>query len=306
MDLRLEAAAASEFRENTAADPGFRTPEVDWNRTGRDVLTTEWIDGIPLSNVEALREAGFDFPQLGAQVIQSFLRHAVRDGFFHADMHQGNLFVDAQGRIVAVDFGIMGRLNAAERRFLAEILFGFITRDYRRVAIVHFDAGYVPRRQAVEEFAQAIRAVGEPIHSRTADQISMARVLTLLFEITALFDMSTRTELVLLQKTMVVVEGVARSLDPNLNMWTTAEPVIRAWIEENLGPSGKVRDAGEALGAAMQALARAPEMLGRIDALTENLRLNAEPEKVEAPRTSAWQIIPLWLLAAAALIAVLR
>ena len=306
MDLRLEAAAASEFRENTAADPGFRTPEVDWNRTGRDVLTTEWIDGIPLSNVEALREAGFDFPQLGAQVIQSFLRHAVRDGFFHADMHQGNLFVDAQGRIVAVDFGIMGRLNAAERRFLAEILFGFITRDYRRVAIVHFDAGYVPRRQAVEEFAQAIRAVGEPIHSRTADQISMARVLTLLFEITALFDMSTRTELVLLQKTMVVVEGVARSLDPNLNMWTTAEPVIRGWIEENLGPSGKVRDAGEALGAAMQALARAPEMLGRIDALTENLRLNAEPEKVEAPRTSAWQIIPLWLLAAAALIAVLR
>ena len=306
MDLRLEAAAASEFRENTAADPGFRTPDVDWNRTGRDVLTTEWIDGIPLSNIEALQEIGFDLPQLGAQIIQSFLRHAVRDGFFHADMHQGNLFVDQQGRIVAVDFGIMGRLNGAQRKFLAEILFGFITRDYRRVAIVHFDAGYVPRIHAVDEFAQAIRAVGEPIHSRTADQISMARVLTLLFEITALFDMSTRTELVLLQKTMVVVEGVARTLDPNLNMWSTAEPVIRAWIEENLGPSGKVRDAGEALGAAVQALARAPEMLERIDALTEQLR----KDKAGRARLSAapmrWQAIPLWLLAAAAVVALFR
>jgi len=306
MDLRLEAAAASEFRENTTADPGFRTPDVDWNRTGRDVLTTEWIDGVPLSNVEALREAGFDLPKLGAQIIQSFLRHAVRDGFFHADMHQGNLFADQQGRIVAVDFGIMGRLNGAQRKFLAEILFGFITRDYRRVAIVHFDAGYVPRVHAVDEFAQAIRAVGEPIHSRTADQISMARVLTLLFEITALFDMSTRTELVLLQKTMVVVEGVARTLDPNLNMWNTAEPVIRAWIEENIGPSGKLRDAGEALGAAVQALARAPEMLERIDALTEQLR-DEKPGKWRPPAVSArWQVIPLWLLAAAAVIALLR
>ena len=306
MDLRLEAAAASEFRDNISADPDFRTPEIDWNRTGREVLTTEWIDGIPLSNLEALREDGLDFPKLGANVIQSFLRHAVRDGFFHADMHQGNLFVDRQGKIVAVDFGIMGRLNLAERRFLAEILFGFITRDYRRVAIVHFDAGYVPRTHAVEEFAQAIRAVGEPIHSRTADQISMARVLTLLFEITALFDMSTRTELVLLQKTMVVVEGVARSLDPNLNMWTTAEPVIRAWIEDNLGPSGKMRDAGDAVGAALQALARAPQMLERIDVLTENLRREQQATKVEPARASAWQIVPLWLLAAAAMIAVLR
>ncbi len=306
MDLRLEAAAASEFGDNTSADPDFRTPEIDWNRTGRDVLTTEWIDGTPLSNIEALREAGFDLPRLGANVIQSFLRHAVRDGFFHADMHQGNLFIDPAGRVVAVDFGIMGRLNLAERRFLAEILFGFITRDYRRVAIVHFDAGYVPRSQSVDEFAQAIRAVGEPIHSRTADQISMARVLTLLFEITALFDMSTRTELVMLQKTMVVVEGVARSLDPNLNMWTTAEPVIRSWIEENLGPAGKMRDGGEALTSAIRALSRAPEMLERIDALTQDWRDASGREPAPAPPVSRWQTIPLWLLAGAAIIALLR
>ena len=308
MDLRLEAAAASEFRENTAADPGFRTPEVDWNRTGRDVLTTEWIDGVPLSNVAALQAAGLDLPKLGATVIQSFLRHAVRDGFFHADMHQGNLFVDREGGVVAVDFGIMGRLTLAQRKFLAEILFGFITRDYRRVAIVHFDAGYVPRSHGVAEFAQAIRAVGEPIHSRTADQISMAKVLTLLFEITALFDMSTRTELVLLQKTMVVVEGVARTLDPNLNMWTTAEPVIRAWIEENLGPAGKMRDAQDVVGAALQAVARAPQMLDRLDTITENLQARADLDSanVKASSISYWSSLPLWLLAAAAAIALLR
>ena len=188
--------------------------------------------------------AGHDLPTLGRTVIQSFLKHAIRDGFFHADMHPGNLFVDAQGRLVAVDGGIMGRLGPKERRFLAEILLGFITRDYTRVAEVHFEAGYVPAHHAVADFAQAIRAVGEPIHDKSADQISMAKVLTLLFEITGLFDMATRTELVMLQKTMVVVEGVARTLDPHLDMWTTAEPVVRDWITRNLGPLGKLEDAG--------------------------------------------------------------
>lgn len=306
MDLRLEAAASSEFGENTSKDPDFRTPEVDWNRTGREVLTTEWIDGAALSNLESLRASGFDLPKLGAHLIQSFLRHAVRDGFFHADMHQGNLFVDRQGRIVAVDFGIMGRLNQSERRFLAEILYGFITKDYRRVALVHFEAGYVPRTHSVDDFAQAIRAVGEPIHSRTADQISMAKVLTLLFEITALFDMSTRTELVLLQKTMVVVEGVARTLDPNLNMWTTAEPVVRSWIEENLGPSARMRDASGAIGAAMQALARAPQMLDRLDLLTARLQDERRIDGPDAARTTRWGNLALWLLVAAAAIALLR
>jgi ubiquinone biosynthesis protein len=308
MDFRLEAAAASEFAENIAGDADFRAPSVDWNRTAREVLTIEWIDGIPMSDLEALRKTGLDLPKLGRSIIQSFLRHAVRDGFFHADMHQGNLFVDPQGRIVAVDFGIMGRLTHAERRFLAEILFGFITKDYRRVAIVHFDAGYVPRLHGVDEFAQAIRAVGEPIHSRTADQISMAKVLTLLFEITALFDMSTRTELVLLQKTMVVVEGVGRTLDPNLDMWATAEPVIRSWIEDNLGPAGKVRDAGETFNAALQALARAPQMLERIDRVSERMSASDAANAREPARAEPgfWTLAPLWLLALAAIIAVLR
>jgi ubiquinone biosynthesis protein len=272
MDFRLEAAAASEFAENTAGESDFLVPRVDWDRTEREVLTLEWIDAIALSDTAALAAAGLDLRALSRTIIQSFLRHAMRDGFFHADMHQGNLFVDPQGRLIAVDFGIMGRLGIKERRFLAEIIFGFITRNYRRVAEVHFEAGYVSRRYKVEDFAQAIRAIGEPIHARTADQISMARVLTLLFEITALFDMKTRTELVLLQKTMVVVEGVGRSLDPKLDMWSTAEPVVRGWIEKNLGPVGKVEDAGRALVALGQFAANLPAALLR----TENILTQVE------------------------------
>ena len=244
MDFRLEAAAASEFVENSRDDPDVRAPAIDWNRTTREVMTMEWIDGVPLADPDRLTELGFDPRALARTLIQTFLRTALRDGFFHADMHQGNFFVDDEGRIVAVDFGIMGRLGRKERRFLAEILYGFIRRDYMRVAEVHFEAGYVPHAYRVEDFAQALRAIGEPIHSRTADQISMAKLLTLLFEITSLFEMTTRIELVMLQKTMVVVEGVARKLDPQLNMWSTAEPVVGAWIAENLGPIGRIEDAG--------------------------------------------------------------
>jgi ubiquinone biosynthesis protein len=269
MDFRLEAAAASEFAENTAEDPDFRVPAVDWDRTTREVLTTEWIDGLSLADPDRLAEAGFDPPKLGRALIQSFLRHALRDGLFHADMHQGNLFIDPRGRIAAVDFGIMGRLGLKERRFLAEILYGFITRDYRRVAEVHFEAGYVPATHRVEDFAQAIRAIGEPIRTRTADQISMAKLLTLLFEITALFDMATRIELVMLQKTMVVVEGVARKLDPRLDMWATAEPVVGGWIAENLGPRGKIEDFGRGLALLADIIADAPQRLERVGRLIE-------------------------------------
>ncbi len=285
MDFRLEAAAASEFAENTVGDDDFLVPRVDWNRCAREVMTLEWIEGIPLSDVESLRRSGADLPRLGRTLIQSFLRHAVRDGFFHADMHPGNLFLTAQGRLAAVDFGIMGRLGVKERRFLAEILFGFITRDYQRVAEVHFEAGYVPAHYRVADFAQAIRAVGEPIHSRRADEISMAKLLTLLFEITALFDMRTRIELVMLQKTMVVVEGVARSLDPRLDMWSTAEPVVRSWMEDNLGPRGKIADVGHSLGALAHVAAQTPDLLTRAGRIIEKLETMTEHGLALAPQT---------------------
>ena len=309
MDFRLEAAALSEMADNTREDTDFRVPAVDWDRTAREVLTLEWIDGTPLNDRAALEANGYDLPALGRNVIQSFLRHALRDGFFHADMHPGNLFVDNEGRLVAVDFGIMGRLGPKERRFLAEILFGFITRDYHRTAQVHFDAGYVPPHHSVDAFAQAIRAIGEPIHNRTAEDISMASLLTLLFEVTGLFDMRTRPELLLLQKTMVVVEGVARSLDPKLDMWKTADPVVREWIARNLGPVGKLEGAVEGAGEIGRFMGQVPSLLNRagtlvdqIDAITRN-GLVLSPETVAAigaaeARRNRWTSIALWVIAA--------
>jgi ubiquinone biosynthesis protein len=308
MDFRLEAAALSEMAENTKDDDDFRVPSVDWDRTARDVLTMEWIDGARLSDRAALEAQGVDLPALGHEVIQSFLRHALRDGFFHADMHPGNLFVDAQGRLVAVDFGIMGRLGPKERRFLAEILFGFITRDYQRTAQVHFDAGYVPRHHSVEAFAQAIRAIGEPIHNRTAEDISMAKLLMLLFEVTGLFDMRTRPELLLLQKTMVVVEGVARTLDPQLDMWSVADPVVREWIERNLGPIGKLEDVAEGAGEIGRFLGQVPSLLTRAGTLIDQFDditrdgLVLSPDTVAAigkaeARRNRWTAAALWAIA---------
>jgi ubiquinone biosynthesis protein len=309
MDFRLEAAALSEMAENAKDDPDFRVPTVDWDRTAKDVLTMEWIDGTPLNDRATLTAKGFDLPKLGRTVIQTFLRHALRDGFFHADMHPGNLFIDDDGRLVAVDFGIMGRLGAKERLFLAEILHGFITRDYHRTAEVHFEAGYVPPHHSVDDFAQAIRAIGEPIHNRTAEDISMAKLLTLLFEVTGLFDMRTRPELLLLQKTMVVVEGVARSLDPKLDMWSTAEPVVREWMTRHLGPAGRIEgvaegvaDVGRFVGSAPGLLRRGARVLEQLDEVTRDglvlsPRTIAEMDKAES-RRSRWTVAALWVIAA--------
>lgn len=284
LDLRMEASAMSEMAANTKGDSGFRIPKVDWQRTSRQVLTTEWIDGTPISDVEGLRARGFDLKVLGDTVIQSFLRHAIRDGFFHADMHQGNLFVDHAGNLVAVDFGIVGRLGPKESRFLAEILYGFITRDYMRVSVVHFEAGYVPADQDPAIFAQALRAIGEPIMDRDASEISMARLLTQLFEVTAQFNMQTQPQLLLLQKTMVVVEGVARTLNPTLNMWVTAEPVVRGWMERKIGPAGRLEDLAASLGRVALGL---PAMLDEAQKATALLADMAQKGGLKPDRESA-------------------
>jgi ubiquinone biosynthesis protein len=317
MDLRLEAAAISELADNTKGDPDFRVPHPEWDLTERDVLTAEWIDAIPLNDPAAIEAAGVDRTELARVVIQSFLRHAIRDGFFHADMHPGNLFVDREGRLVAVDCGIMGRLGLRERRFLADILLGFIRRDYRRVAEVHFEAGYVPRHHSVDDFAQAIRAIGEPIHDRRADEISMARLLTLLFEVTALFDMATRTELVMLQKTMVVVEGVARALNPRLDIWRTSEPVVREWIERQLGPIGRIEEAAGGLATLATAVSHLPDLALRAERVVAKLERATDhgfalhPESVHAigraeGRGNIWGTVALWVIAILLLLVLLR
>lgn len=291
MDMRLEAAALSEMAENIAkhGDKGFRVPQVDWERSGRDCLTMEWVDGIRIAEREKLLAAGHNPEHLAVALMQSFLRHALRDGFFHADMHPGNLFVEADGTIAAVDLGIMGRLGKKEKRFLAEILYGFIKRDYHRVARVHFEAGYVPPHHSVESFAQANRAIGEPIYGQSVETISMARLLGLLFEITELFDMQTRPELLLLQKNMVVAEGVARMLDPHFNMWKTAEPVVSRWVAENLGAAGAVRDMAEAAQAAAGFARRLPEVINGFETASRAWRRQAKHGfKLSEASLKAW------------------
>jgi ubiquinone biosynthesis protein len=278
MDLRLEAAAMSEMAENVANDKGFRVPAVDWERTARRVLTLEWIDGIPASDREALVTAGHDMKKLGTQIIQSFLTHALRDGFFHADMHQGNLFVDPAGTIVAVDFGIMGRLDATQRRMMAEILYGFVQRDYRRVAELHFEAGYVPSSKSIDAFAQALRAVGEPIFGRPARDLSMGRLLAQLFQVTEQFDMKTRPELILLQKTMVVIEGVARHFDPDHNIWESAEPVLKSWMIERLAPETRLEEAAAGARELGRLVGNLPELIDRAERTARFLSESVDEE----------------------------
>lgn len=242
LDLRLESSNAAEFSANTSKDANFQVPEIDWQLSGRRVMTMAWAEGIPIHELNNLDAAGHDRKMLGHRVLQLFLSHALRDGYFHADMHQGNLKVAPNGDIIALDFGIMGHIDDYTRRVYAEILYGFIKRDFRRVAEVHFEAGYVPADRDVEEFTRALRAVGEPIFGANANQISMARLLSYLFEVTERFGMETRTELILLQRTMVVVEGVARSLDPDINIWDVAKPTVESYIRENIGPAAFARD----------------------------------------------------------------
>jgi len=283
LDLRMEAAAAAEFRANTERDSDFRVPAVVWPATGRRVMTLEWAAGINMGDVAALKASGTDLVRLAERIIQSFLRHALRDGYFHADMHQGNLKLGPDGAIVALDFGIMGRIDAYTRRVYAEILIGFLRKDFARVAEVHFEAGYVPPDRNMEAFAQALRSVGEPIFGQDATRISMARLLAHLFEVTERFGMQTRTELILLQRTMVVVEGVARSLDPSMNMWETSRPVVTDYIARNLGPAAVACD----LAATVRVLSRfGPRLPAMAEAAL--IRASAPPPPPDRRRPPGW------------------
>ncbi len=289
LDLRLEGAAISEFQGNIGKDDGFRIPEVVWDQTAETVLTTNWIDGIPIRDHAALEAAGLSRSELARKLLQNFLRHAIRDGYFHADMHPGNLFADPRtGDVVAVDFGIMGRISRRERRFLAEVVYGFITRNYRAMAERHFEMGYVPRTQSIDDFALALRAIGEPLHGRTAKDISMAIVLGQLFTTTELYDMQTRPERVLLQKSMVLVEGVARALDPDLDAWTLSEPVVGDWVRREAEPLGRLEDLSDVLRTGAEVVSRLPVIVARVEKLLED----HETERL----ARAWRLVPLPLV----------
>jgi ubiquinone biosynthesis protein len=308
MDLRFEAAAASELAENFAGDPGFRVPRVDWPRTGRVVLTLERITGVRIGDREALLAAGHPIDALLAKAASAFFNQVFRDGFFHADLHPGNMFVAEDGALVVVDFGIMGRLDRDTRYYLADMLLGFLSGDYHRVAEVHFAAGYVPAGQSVAAFTQACRSIGEPILGRPLQEISIGRLLAQLFGITEQFGMETQPQLLLLQKTIVLVEGVGRRLDPDINIWTLARPLIEAWMRDNRGPEARLR---LSLETAADVIGRLPGLVRNLDSLVGDMArdgvvLHAETiaaHAAEQAKRAYLAVIPLWI-AAAALVAI--
>ena len=298
LDLRREAASASELAESMAGFPDYIVPAIDWTRTSRRVMTLDWVEGIKLTDREELVAAGHDVKALSRTIVRAFLHQAIAEGFFHADLHQGNLFVLADGRIAAIDFGIMGRINRQARLWLAEILYGLITGNYRRVAEIHFEAQYVPGHHNVDEFTTALRAVGEPIRGVPVKDISVGGMLDGLFAITREFDMPTQPHLLLLQKTMVMMEGVASSLDPDLNLWETAGPFVEEWLRGELGPEAKIADS----------IHEHLRIIGRLPALVKRLEEQFPPKGAAPPPPPLPEIAPvrpsgLWKYAGVAALA---
>ncbi|WP_029009519.1 2-polyprenylphenol 6-hydroxylase [Azospirillum halopraeferens] len=299
MDLRMEAAAASELAQNFEGDPTFLIPRIDWDRTARRVLTLERIRGVKVDEMERMVEAGYDRDEILAKASAGFFNQVFRDGFFHADLHPGNLFVVENGNIAAVDFGIMGRLDRATRYYLADMLIGFLTGDYRRVALVHFQAGYVPAHQSIELFTQACRAIGEPLQNKPLNEISVGRLLAQLFAVTEQFEMETQPQLLLLQKSMLTAEGVGRILNPNVNMWELARPLIEEWMRENRGPEAQLLDDVE---AAVRTLRRLPGLVEEAERAASRLAsdgVRLHPDSVNAivdarTRRRRAELIPVW------------
>jgi ubiquinone biosynthesis protein len=289
MDLRLEAAAAAEFAENCAGDEGFHIPAVDWRRTGPRVVTFERVSGLPVVDRTVLRDAGHDPDRILERAATVFFNQVFRDGFFHADMHPGNMLVGRRGEIVALDFGIMGRLEPATRRQLAEMLLGFLTRNYGHVTDVFFRAGFLPPDQDREGFRQAVRAIGEPILGLPLNEISMGRLLGQLLTVAQAFEMRQRPDLILLQKTMMVAEGVGRKLNPDVNIWALAQPLVEDWMRDNLGPAARLQDG---LARAVATLDRLPDLIALLERrLATGVLVEAEPAEERRWRLLAFVLV---------------
>lgn len=298
MDLRMEAAAAVELAENFRNDPELYIPAIDWNRTGPRVLTLEWVDGLRIDDRAALEQAGHNVDGILQRAANAFFKQVYRDGYFHADMHPGNLFIIPDGRIAVIDFGIMGRLDRQTRFYLADMLHGFLTGNYRRIAEIHFEAGYVPAHKSVDLFAQACRSIGQPLLNRPLEEISLANLLAQMFAVTEAFEMPTQPQLLMLQKSMVVTEGIGRTLDPHVNMWELSRPLVEAWAIENRGPIGRLRNLA---GEIERNLARLPRFLDDVESLVHDVRTHGLPLRPAGgglPIQSAQRTPPvLWVIA---------
>lgn len=290
LDLRIEAAAAAELKQNIKDNPSYDVPDVDWERTGRRVLTTHWVEGIPFKMLDDIKQAGLDPEKLAENLVQSFLRQALNDGYFHADLHQGNLFACDGNKVTAIDFGIMGRIDLKTRHALADILFGFANQDYDRIARAHFDMGYVPGDQDYIAFKQAIRAIGEPVVGKPLSEISAGKLLGQLFETTSRFNMHTQPQLILLQKTMVTAEGVALNLNPDINMWEVSRPVIEKWVAENLSPIAVVKDT---IKTTLETVARLPQILEDVEEIVHNMK---DMQSHKARRRSSFKLFSYGIL----------
>jgi ubiquinone biosynthesis protein len=299
LDLRLEAAAASELSEPAKETRLFNVPEIHWNYGSKNILVTEWIEGTSVSDKKILEKGKFNQKEIAKKVMQSFLACSFDYGVFHADMHEGNMIIDAKEQLWLVDFGILGRLAPAEQRFHAEILYGFLMRDYTRIAEVHFEAGYVPTHHSIEDFASALRSVGEPIFGQTAENVAMTKVLLQLFEITEIFDMQMQPQLIMLQKTMMQTEGVCRRLDPEFDMWEISRPVVEKSMKRELGPQGRINDLLRGLSKARRTLEILPGATEDIAALAKawsNGEIDLSKNKASTnkrPSNASWKIIAI-------------
>ena len=271
LDLRYEAAAASELSENTKIDETFYVPKIYWEKVSKRVLTMEKINGTPADKIKKLIDNNFNIKKSASNLIVNFLRQAIRDGYFHADLHQGNLFLNKEGNLLAVDFGIMGRLDKKNRKYLAEIIYGFIRQDYLHIAKIHKEAGLIDNNVSTEDFSQALRSIGEPIINQKAKNISMGNVLVQLFDITKQFNMSLQPQLLLLQKTMITVEGVARKLDPEINFWDVSKPEIEKWLKDELGIKNRLKQTQETLEALSRTMPDIPDFISRADLAFETI-----------------------------------
>ena len=265
LDLRYEAAAASELSENTKYDQNFYVPKVYWDNISEKVLTIERVNATPSDKIAKEINPKINKKLVAKNLIISFLRQSIRDGYFHADLHQGNLFIDSQSNLIAVDFGIMGRLDRQNRRYLAEIIYGFIKQDYVEIARIHQQAGLIGMTESIEDFSQALRSIGEPIINQKAKNISMGNVLVQLFEITKQFNMSLQPQLLLLQKTMIIVEGVARDLDPEINFWEVSKPEIEKWLKDELGIASRLKETQIALHSLARKIPDLPDFLTKAE-----------------------------------------
>jgi ubiquinone biosynthesis protein len=308
LDLMREAANANQLRRNFEHSPLLLVPEVHWDYCSSEVMVMQRMHGIPVSQVDALRAQGVDIRRLARAGVEIFFTQVFRDGFFHADMHPGNIFVSAQGQYIALDFGIMGTLTETDQNYLAQNFLAFFRRDYRRVAEAHIESGWAPPDTRIDEFEAAIRTVCEPIFDKPLKEISFGKVLLRLFQTSRRFNIEVQPQLVMLQKTLLNIEGLGRDLDPDLDLWDTAKPFLERWMSERIGWRGLLRHLRKETPYWTTLLPQIPRLLHRYldDSQARHERERLAALLLEHKRQARWLLVAVAILGGALLLALFR